>query len=160
MSHLRTGCSATRSTAFVLAFAASIAVFASGSQPAPASAGRARTDAPIDLRRAVIVTPATTAKAERTAVRVLIEEVEKRSLVRLPVSSTWPDATIPVIAVGLQETARAWAKPVAASAAAPPAPGREGYRIHVDTTSRPAPTVLVLGRDSRGVLFGVGRLLR
>jgi hypothetical protein len=128
-------------------------------QAAPAASATPAA-ASIDLRRAVIVTPATTAKAERTAVRVLIEEVEKRSLVRLPVSSTWPGATVPVIAVGLQETARAWAKPVAASAAAGRAAGREGYRIHVDTTSRTAPTVLVLGSDSRGMLFGVGRLLR
>ena len=40
------------------------------------------------------------------------------------------------------------------------APGREGYRLAVNAGARRAPTVLVLGADSRGMLFGVGRLLR
>src|SRR3989442_8385837 len=39
-------------------------------------------------------------------------------------------------------------------------PGREGYRVALNSGGRGAPTVLVLGADPRGVLFGVGRLLR
>ncbi|MGH2794892.1 MAG: hypothetical protein ACRDKG_11380, partial [Actinomycetota bacterium] len=40
------------------------------------------------------------------------------------------------------------------------APGREGYQLLINGAGRAAPTVLVLGADARGVLFGVGRLLR
>src|SRR5438552_1931336 len=39
-------------------------------------------------------------------------------------------------------------------------PDREGYRVVVNAGGRGAPTVLVLGADARGMLFGVGRLLR
>ena len=35
----------------------------------------------------------------------------------------------------------------------------EGYRIRVVTEGRGAPAVLIAGNDSRGVLFGIGRLM-
>jgi hypothetical protein len=114
---------------------------------------------PVDLTGATIVTPSTLAVPERTAVRVLVEEIEKRTTVRLPVASEWPAGTVPVIGIGPLATASGWA--TAGLRDAPPdRPGAEGYRIIVDTTRRAAPTVLVLGADPRGVLFGAGRLLR
>ena len=41
----------------------------------------------------------------------------------------------------------------------PPTIGREGFRIRVKP-AKTAPAVLVIGNDARGVLFGVGHLLR
>jgi hypothetical protein len=54
----------------------------------------------IDLTRATIITPSTLTVPERTAVRVLVEEIERRATVRLPVASQWPTETVPVIGIG------------------------------------------------------------
>ncbi len=132
----------------------------SAAQRVPATAPPAGPDAAsIDLTRATIVTPEKLTLQEQTAVRVLVEEVEKRTTIRLPVATSWPGDAVPVIAVGPLGTARRWAA-AARAASAGPAPGAEGYRIAIATTGRAAPSVLVLGTDARGVLFGVGRLLR
>ena len=114
----------------------------------------------VDLTRATIVTPSTLTVPERTAVRVLVEEIERRTTVRLPVASQWPTDTVPVIGIGPLATASGWAAAGLRNAAPAIAPGAEGYRIIVSTAGRAAPTVLVLGADPRGVLFGAGRLLR
>src|SRR6185436_15609040 len=53
-----------------------------------------------------------------------------------------------------------WAAAALRDVAPASPPGAEGYRIIVSTAGRTAPTVLVLGADPRGVLFGAGRLLR
>jgi hypothetical protein len=114
----------------------------------------------VDLARAAVVTPAMLNLQERTAVRMLIEEIEKRTAVRVPVSDQWPADTVPVIAVGPLGASATWAAQGLRSVPTSAAPGREGYRLVVNTGGRRAPTVLVLGADSRGVLYGVGRLLR
>ena len=113
----------------------------------------------VDLSRATVVTPSTLSAQERTAVRVLVEEVAKRTNVRLPLATVWPAADAPAIAVGPIGSAQQWAA-AGQRGLSPAAPGREGYRVVVNATARRAPTVLVLGADARGVLFGVGRLLR
>jgi hypothetical protein len=137
-------------------------------RPAPAA------DDPslLDLARATVVTPATLSVQERTAVRVLVEEVAKRTNVRLPVAAEWPKPTAAVIAVGPLATSStsstfstssssSWAAEGLRGAPAPKGtPGREGYLVSVNASGRGVPTVLVLGVDARGVLFGVGRLLR
>ena len=114
----------------------------------------------IDLARATIVTPSTLAVPERTAVRVLVEEIEKRTTVRLTVASQWPADGVPVIAIGPIATASDWAAAGLRGAAPASTPGAEGYRITVSASGRAGPTVLILGADPRGVLFGAGRLLR
>ena len=114
----------------------------------------------VDLTRATIVTPSTLAVPERTAVRVLVEEIERRTTVRLPVASQWPTGTVPVIGIGPLATASGWAAAGLRNAAPDSVPRAEGYRIIVNAAARAAPTVLVLGADPRGVLFGAGRLLR
>ena len=126
-------------------------------QPAPA----VNDPSLVDLTRATIVTPSGMSLQERTAVRVLVEEVAKRTNIRLPVSTQWPADGVPVIAVGPIDTAPAWAGAgLRGAPAAGPRPNAEGYRVAVNPGGRGAPTVLVLGADARGVLFGVGRLLR
>ena len=116
---------------------------------------------PLDLRQAVVVCPSDLTKAENTAVRMLVEEVEKRTMVRWPVVHEWPDDSVPVVAVGPASSLKAFAGPLAKAAADRPVKeGAEGYRIFVLNESRKAPTVFVVGNDERGVLFGCGRLLQ
>jgi hypothetical protein len=114
----------------------------------------------VDLTAAAVVTPASMSAQEGTAVRMLVEEISKRTNVRLSVSSEWPAETRPVIALGPLATAATWAGPGLRGAPAAATPGREGYRVSVNSNARRAATVLVLGSDARGVLFGAGRLLR
>ena len=114
----------------------------------------------IDLTGATVITPANLNLQERTAVRVLVEEIAKRTNLRLTVATSWPAESVPVIAVGPLATAPQWASAALRNAGAAAAPGREGFRLAVNAAGGGAPRVLVLGADTRGVLFGVGRLLR
>ena len=91
----------------------------------------------VDLTRATIVTPSTLTVPERTAVRVLVEEIERRTTVRLPVASHWPNGTIPVIGIGPLATASSWAAAGLRNAAPARAPGAEGVnrsRFHTAAT--------------------------
>ena len=92
----------------------------------------------LDLTRSSIVSPPNFSAQEQQAVRVLVEEVAKRTQLTLPVIHAAPQS--PAISISL----------VNARSGAP-----EGYRIAVTTTG-----VSISGNDARGVLFGVGRLLR
>jgi hypothetical protein len=117
--------------------------------------------ADLDLGQAVVVAPANLTGPEAKAITVLVEEVAKRTLIRWLVSPTWPAEPAPVIAVGPASSVNALAGPFAQKLASRPAlKGAEGYRICVEKEGRAAPAVFVLGNDARGVLFGVGRLLR
>jgi hypothetical protein len=152
-----------RRATFVVAILLVSALLATdlAAQPEPDPAARIPNDPSlVDITRATIVTPLNLSLQERTAVRVLVEEVAKRTTVRLPVGTQWPAATVPAIAVGPLATASGWAAPGLRGGSSAGRPGSEGYRVALNASARSAPTVLVLGADARGVLFGVGRLLR
>ncbi len=127
--------------------------------PAARYTQSAAADAPfIDLTTALVVTSPSATPRDRNAVRVLVEEVRKRSFVLLPVATATPADSVPLIVVGRMDSVKSWAPVKGLSDLT--ATGREGYCLIVDRQSRRAPTVFVLGNDERGVLFGVGRLLR
>ena len=111
----------------------------------------------IRLNEAVVVTPASLTGPERQAVEMLVDEVAKRTQIRWPVRTSWPAGTGSVIAVGPYPTAKRLRAGKLASEPGPP--GAEGYRIAASSGVEGA-RVTVLGADARGVLFGVGRLLR
>ena len=142
--------------------ASALLVFCSVSASAQRATAPAAADDPslVDITRAMVVTPATLNLQERTAVRVLVEEVERRTNVTLPVATEWPADSVAVVAIGPIGTSSDWAAKGLRNTSTAANPAREGYRVALNRTGRAAPTVLVLGADSRGVLFGVGRLLR
>ncbi len=90
--------------------------------------------AALDLSTASVSTPATLTARERKAVTMLVEEAEKRSQIRWPVGA---EKRSPSIAI---------------SRGSGPA---EGYTVRVRQGN-----VEVQGNDERGVLFGIGYLLR
>ena len=92
--------------------------------------------AALDLTRAVVVYPPSFTGPEKKAVAMLVEEVEKRSQVR------WRTGPAPGSAP-VVEVERSGSGPA------------EGYSLRVDRR-----TVKIAGNDARGVLFGVGHLLR
>lgn len=120
--------------------------------------GSQASDEMLDLKQAVVVAPASASAAEKKAVAMLVEEVERRAQVRWPVSAAWPADGRPVIAVGRAGEIRAIAQ-THVRVDAVGAGGTEGFHLRVIARGA-APAVLVLGNDARGVLFAVGRLLR
>jgi hypothetical protein len=112
----------------------------------------------LDLARAVVVVPDGASGPEKKAATMLVEEVERRSGIRWEVRSSPPEGGDSVIAVGRASSLKGRGERIEKWLARDPAPrGAEGYRIAVDPEGR---GLVVAGNDERGVLFGVGRLLR
>jgi len=113
--------------------------------------------AALNLNQAVVVSPAKLSVPEQKAVTMLVEEVEKRSGIRWPVAHQWPAAAQPAVVVtpagALAEFRGRYSNEPA------PVAGAEGYRIWTQQSGGSL-AVFVAGNDARGVLFGVGRLLR
>ena len=103
-----------------------------------------------DFRTATIVAPASLSVPEQNAARMLAEEIQHRTRIRLPIPEAWP-ADGPVIFLG-QESHLRVLHPLPVMA---PTAGAEGYRLEISGS-----TILVLGNDARGTLFGAGALLR
>lgn len=109
----------------------------------------------IDLTHAHVVARADGAQVtEQTALRVLLEEVEKRAGLRWDSGASWPESG-PVIALvsGKCEYEH--------EMEAPKRPERpESYVIHTDAEDAQRPVVWLIGADGRGLLYAVGRFLR
>jgi len=113
--------------------------------------------AALNLNQAVVVTPPKLAGPEQKAVTMLVEEIEKRTGIRWPVRRQWPTSAGPVVVVTPAASLAEFRGRYQNEPAAPT--GAEGYRLWTGEASG-MPAVFVVGNDSRGVLFGVGRLLR
>lgn len=114
----------------------------------------------LDLSKAQVVTPASRSARERKAVTMLVEEVEKRTQIRWAQSDARSETAKVVIAVGPAASLREFGGEFASELANESfANAPEGFRIRIKKRKSTA-TVFVIGNDSRGVLFGVGRLLR
>jgi hypothetical protein len=108
----------------------------------------------IDLRGAAVLAPGEMTAREKKATEMLLDEVEARTQIRWPVVQSRPAGQMPVVVVGVIGAM----KKIAAERGASIPSGNdlaEGYRIWIDRGA-----VCVAGNDERGVLFGVGRLLR
>lgn len=99
----------------------------------------------VDLTRAVIVTGVNPTAPEKVAVNMLRDEVESRTGIRWDVVRKRPAGHAPAIVIRLAGASGGELRP-------------EGFRNGV--VRSPAPTVTVTGNDPRGVLFGIGHLLR
>lgn len=110
----------------------------------------------LDLRDAVIVTQGEALDPlERTAVRVLTEEVARRTGIAWPAGSRWPSGgTVIVVASGAPARVAGRRVPREARPS-----GTDAYALHTERADGRT-TVWVVGADPRGALYGVGRLLR
>ncbi|MGH7968414.1 MAG: hypothetical protein ACREIC_06755, partial [Limisphaerales bacterium] len=116
--------------------------------------------APLDLAKAVILTPSDLSGPEKKAVSMLVEEVAKRTRIEWREVTKRPTSGIPVIAVGPASAASELAGPYSGELTQNQSANRaEGYHL-LSRTGPGGGAVFVLGNDARGVLFGVGRLLR
>ncbi len=142
---------------FVLSFALAIVAGLSIGSSANGAQGDAGN---LDLREALVVTPANLTRQEEKAIALFLDEVEKRTQIRLPRATEFPGPSgKPVIAIGPARSLKSFAGALASRLSANSSQAPEGYRIRVENAENRA-VVLVIGNDSRGMLFGVGRLLR
>src|SRR5947208_13224870 len=81
----------------------------------------------VDLTHAAVLVPPHLSGPERQAVRMLIEEVGKRSWADWKPTDVWPADGTPVILVGPADAVRRLAP--GRNVPEGPGPGREGYRI-------------------------------
>jgi hypothetical protein len=141
------------STRFFVALSASLVLFC-------VSPNVARSET-IDLTKAVVVVAPTATAREQKAVAMLIDEVAKRTGVHIPTGKDWPQGAGPVIVVGQESALKNISGRFANELANDPdaVGGKEGYRIRLKQDDRGA-AVVILGNDERGVLFGIGHLLR
>ncbi len=115
----------------------------------------------IDLSHAVVVVPDGLSSTESKAVQVLVDEVRRRSRIGWDTKLRWPIASVPVIAVGPGRLLDSFPKEYRELVSSQPAgKEQEGFRIQTVNRDDSVPVVSVVGNDARGVLFGVGRLLR
>lgn len=110
----------------------------------------------LDLTHAVVLAPPTLSPLERKAATLLVEEVEKRSQVRWQVQSAPPADGAPVIALGTASALQAFPGLKALPSDIKTA---EGFRVQAQPTPGKS-SVEIVGNDPRGVLYGVGYLLR
>jgi mannose-6-phosphate isomerase-like protein (cupin superfamily) len=117
----------------------------------------------VDLSQAVVVvSPGNRGQAEKMAATILVEEVAKRTGIGLIVQQAWPPFAQPVIAIATRASKNPWSDRVPHSVGETLSQARpEGYAIQIaDGKDDGPPSVFVVGADSRGAMFGVGRLLR
>ena len=110
----------------------------------------------LDLSAAQIYAPSGISAREERCLLVATQEVEKRTELRLPIIHAWP-ASGPVIVAGTNATLTRLHGHLGGTV--PVARQADGYAIGV-AQSGGAPVVTIAGTDERGVLFGVGKLLR
>ncbi|HRI87779.1 MAG TPA: alpha-glucuronidase family glycosyl hydrolase [Candidatus Hydrogenedentes bacterium] len=113
----------------------------------------------IDLTNAVIVAPRDGSTPERNAADMLTDEIASRTMVRLPIQHEWPTNARPVILLGTVANMKSVAGPLGVTATSVLPEKPEGFVLRTATAGS-SPVVIVLGKDARGLLFGVGRLLR
>ena len=111
--------------------------------------------AELDLSKARVVVPGGMSGPEQKAVAMLVEEVARRSYVDWIVAEGGPAQSAPTVYVGQRSALTAAFPALAASLPLGTELKPEGFQIVTRADS-----VIIAGNDARGVLFGVGRLLR
>ncbi len=111
----------------------------------------------LDLTNSEIVCIEMSNQLLAKAIAVLQEEIEKRSDIQLPISENWPNKSHPIIAVGLEKNLNNFPKEYQDAISSMRSIGSEGYKILITRDSKAA---LIVGHDPRGVLYGIGKLLR
>jgi hypothetical protein len=148
-----------RNTFVTSMFAATLAMGVC-TNPAAAADTSPAAEQLVDLSRAVLFTLPGMSDPEKKAVAMLVDEVEKRTQLHFRQSEIWPAEGAAVIVVGQGKTLQSLPDSLGIKfSGSDPKSQPEGYEIQVDS-SKAAPVVWVGGNDARGVLFGVGRLLR
>lgn len=113
--------------------------------------------APIDISKAgILISPEIKPKVQVSALKILQEEVNKRSGFALKKISAWPNSNKITIALALSGSSTLVGRtiPVGGDKTLPEYQS-EGFRVFFDQT-----TLWIIGADARAILFGIGEVLR
>ena len=114
---------------------------------------------PLDLGKAFILSDANSDNTCRyTAIRTLQEEVAKRTSINLNAFSCWKNRTAIVLITNSVAEINGVSVPKRTGSDLPELK-KEGYRIVCDKHNG-KDVVWIIGADERGILFGIGKLLR
>lgn len=112
----------------------------------------------LDLSSATIwISPSLEGSFQETAKSVLVEEVQKRTDLVLEQGDTWKSNT--VIALALESDGEVNGETVPVRSKDHPEYKKEGYRM-VHESRNGKDVLWIIGADARGILYGVGKLLR
>jgi len=112
-------------------------------------------DINLDFTKSIIFTAPKVSKLEQKAIKVLQEEIKKRTGIQLDTKTRRPKIKEPVIAIGQEEQIKSFAGLRSIFLEDGQNLNKEGFRLVIKKN-----TILITGKDSRGVFYGVGRLLR
>ncbi|MGM9511464.1 hypothetical protein ACS5NO_27255 [Larkinella sp. GY13] len=112
---------------------------------------------PIDLTKAQIYCPVKDPRVLLRSLEILQQEVGKRSQIQWSVVKKIPKAGQAAIYVTTEKELAALPEPLRSAASRMPATRSEGFKLVIEESNN---TVLIVGHDARGLLYGVGRLLR
>ncbi|WP_339705185.1 hypothetical protein [uncultured Kriegella sp.] len=106
----------------------------------------------------ILVSPGIKDPIRETAGNVLVEEVEKRTTIEFVKATDWDSNTI--IALALQDDTELFEQKIPDFMGADRTPiKKEGFRI-VHEQNGNKDILWIIGADARGVLYGIGKLLR
>ena len=108
----------------------------------------------IDLSKSQIFSPSDKATLLRS-IEVLQNEVEKRTGIKLPVAKKLPKSGNVILIVSESELGKL-PEPYRNAVSALPELKSEGFKL----ATGPSNTLIIAGKDARGILYGVGRFLR
>ncbi|WP_010586742.1 hypothetical protein [Schlesneria paludicola] len=117
--------------------------------------------ASIDLTKAtIVIRQGNLPAAEKIAPTILTEEIARRTGVQWKVTTEWPASAEAIIAISTLAEPPAWNARIAETVSSVPKQA-EAFSVTVTPAVKGQPTVVaVTGFDSRGAMFGVGKLLR
>lgn len=110
----------------------------------------------LELNKATIICFEKKDKLVLKSLSVLQEEIYKRTGIELAISKKWPKSA-PTIAIGIEGQLDKFPSEFKNQLSQLPSIGTEGYKI---ISSQKTNTIVIVGYDARGVLYGVGKLLR
>jgi hypothetical protein len=111
----------------------------------------------IDISNARIYTTITDKQVLLRSVEILQQEVKKRSQLEWSLISKFPPNNQPVLGIALESDLSGFPAKVRDEIRKLPSIASEGFKLLVLPEAK---AVLIVGKDARGILYGVGRLLR
>ena len=113
----------------------------------------------INLSHATIISTANgNLIVQNTAIRTLQEEIARRTSINLPVSSVWKKGAAIILATICDKVISGLPVPKRTGLNLPELK-KEGYRI-LSEKQNGKDVVWIIGADDRGIMFGIGKLLR
>ncbi|MFN8347383.1 MAG: hypothetical protein U0X91_20430 [Spirosomataceae bacterium] len=111
----------------------------------------------IDISEARIYTSVTDKQVLRRSVEVLQQEVKKRSHLEWALLNKLPSDGKPYVGIALESDLSGFSLRTREEIRKLPAIAAEGFKLLVMPENK---AVFVVGKDARGILYGIGRLLR